>query len=584
MAILDSRIMELIMRIKLMIFVILLCFFQLNSLSARDYWGLRNIASRMDDSVYVGFDADYYAYPVSWARTEINDDEFTWNALDNSLNFAQRFDGKVVLVVSCNARWACGGGTRAPIDLDRRTPLSRDPPEHGYSDYLYDFVYNLVERISQRENPVVKYLRFVNEPEYNWEVGQNWEQDVDDYVRCLRTFYIAAHEAADANEIQVQVSHGGFYMVKQLARRYYRIGEQNAELQDSLITLLQSRYERHATRINNWAEVERLVVGRGGMPSTYWGDVMAGQTDWLDWFDVHYHWKPRFIFDELGAFNQTVRDSGGEVKPWLAAEAAMQLAQGGLTEYDARFHAGDMARKWITGLAFGLEGICTPITGFPPEHFFGLFNAEQEEYLSAGVYRNLRHLFEVGDEERNLLDLSESPFWSYLGYKEDDLLGIAWYDALFDSDDDSVLFDPAEPVVGSWSMQVFDIFGDTLSEISMQIDSIYITQEPIIIRYYNMDRVGDDLVEAPVDFTFHSVYPNPFNSVFNINYNLARRSPVSVGLYSLNGTEVWHEGGTIETAGNHTLTVDCNDLTSGVYLVRVDAGVSSATRKIVLLR
>ncbi|MBT7789980.1 MAG: T9SS type A sorting domain-containing protein, partial [Calditrichaeota bacterium] len=564
------------MRNKLLIFIVFLCFFQLNSPSARAYWGLRNIASRMDDSVYVGFDADYYAYPVSWARTEINDDEFTWNALDNSLNFAQRFDGKVVLVVSCNSSWACGRGTRAPNDLDRRTPLASDPPEHGYSEYLYDFAYNLVDRIGQRENPVVKYLRFVNEPEYNWEVGENWEQDVDDYVRCLRTFYIAAHAAADANEIEVHISHGGFYMVKQLARRYYRLGERNAGLQDSLITLLQSRYERHATRINTWEDVQRLVVGRGGMPPNYWSDAMAGQTAWLDWFDIHYHWKPRFIFDELGAFNQTVRDSGGEVKPWFAAEAAMQLGQGGLTEYNARFHAGDMARKWILGLKFELRGICTPMTGFPPEHFFGLFDDQQQEYLSAGVYRYLRTLF-VGGET---IFVPEPPFIKYFTILDRQAIGVVWYDALFDSDVDTMLYDPPDDPTGLWWIQIFDIFGDTLSGRVPAIDSIYISQEPIIIRYYNMDRVGDDLVEAPVDFTFHSVYPNPFNSVFNINYNLARRSPVSVGLYSLNGTEVWHEGGTIETAGNHTLTVDCNDLTSGVYLVRVDAGVSSATRKI----
>ena len=343
------------MKNRISISFIILIGFCFTNASARDYWGLRNIDTRAPDSVYVGFDADYYAFAVSWARSEIEDDQFTWEALDNSLDMSERFGGKVVLVVSCDSRWATGGETRAPDDIDRRTPLADDPPQRGYSESLYDFTYNLVDHIAARDELVVRYLRFVNEPEYNWEVDQDYEQDVEDYVRCLRTFYIAAHTAADENDLEILVSHGGFYYVHSLARKYYRLGEENEALQDSLIALLQSRYERHATRINDWEDVTNLVEGRGGMPPNYWTDVMAGQTEWLDWFDVHYHFKPRFIFDELGSFEEVVQDSGGELRPWLAAEAAMQLAEGSLTEYDEYFHAGDMARKWILGMAFGLE-------------------------------------------------------------------------------------------------------------------------------------------------------------------------------------------------------------------------------------
>ena len=191
------------MRIKTTILIICLFFVQISSLFGRDYWGLRNINTRMNDEVYEGFGADYFAYPLSWTRTEMQDDEFTWNTLDNSLDFAERFNGTVVLVVSCNSSWACNGEERAPNDLDRRTPLANDPPQNGYSESLYDFAYQLVNHIAERENPVVKYLRFVNEPEYNWVIGRDWEQDVEDYVRCLRTFYIGAHAAADENEIEI---------------------------------------------------------------------------------------------------------------------------------------------------------------------------------------------------------------------------------------------------------------------------------------------------------------------------------------------------------------------------------------------
>jgi len=535
----------------------------------------------MDDSVYVGFDADYYAYPLSWARTEVNDDEFTWNALDNSLNFAQRFDGEVVLVVSCNARWACGGGTRAPNDLDRRTPLENDPPEHGYSESLYDFAYNVVNHIGQRENPVVKYLRFVNEPEYNWEVGRNYQQDVEDYVRCLRTFYIAAHAAADANEIEVHVSHGGFYLVKQLARKYYRIGEENAELQDSLITLLQSRFERHATRINTWEDVQRLVVGRGGMPPNYWSDVMAGQTEWLDWFDIHYHWKPRFIFEELGAFEEMVQDSGGEVKPWLAAEAAMQLAQGGLTDYEARFHAGDMVRKWISGIAFGLEGICTPMTGFPPEHFFGLFDDQQQEYLSATSFRFLRSIIQPTSEPK---EMSEYPLRAFRFEEEIGLVDVFWYDALFDTDESEFSYYPVVPEEFRVA-RVFDILGEEIDRFEPgEVDTLRITQVPVIINWDTETSIKreTDVITAQVEL--NSVFPNPFNSQFSINYLLLKSSSISIRLYTLKGTEVWSRDNISQCAGNHQITVNSNGMTSGLYFVEVSTGKSNMSRKILLLR
>ncbi|MDP8240650.1 MAG: T9SS type A sorting domain-containing protein [Candidatus Hatepunaea meridiana] len=571
------------MKNKFFLAFILLSFILPLEASGRDYWGLRNINTRMQDSVYVGFDADYYCFAVSWARTELQDDEFTWNALDNSLNFAERFDGTAVLVVSCNNGWATDGQIRAPNDLDRRNPLSDEPPENGYSESLYDFAYQLVTHIAERENPVARYLRFVNEPEYNWVISRNWEQDVEDYVRCLRTFYIAAHDAAEENEIEILVSHGGFNLVRSLARKYYRLGEENEELQDSLTTLLQSRFERHSTRIRSWEDVSRLVEGRGGMPPNYWTDVIAGQTEWLDWFDIHYHFKPRFIFDELTSFEEVVQDSGGELRPWLAAEAAMQLAQGGLTDYEERFHAGDMARKWILGMAFGLEGICTPITGYPPEHFFGLFDDEQEEYLSATAYRFLRSIIEpLHEPELNSIDQV------FCGRFDHDIyyVVIFWYDALFDSDnewDQQIgLLNPRE----CSSTLVYNILGELLEEIVEDEEAYFdVTQEPIIVIRYLRESVDNDSIHnTPDGFQLVSVYPNPFNARTKISFSLNRSCPATVTVYDLYGRQVDFLFNGIAKAGVNQLTWNAGEHPSGIYFVRMISPYGNLGFKVLLVR
>lgn len=574
------------MRIKLTILIITLFSLQFSNVFGRDYWGLRNIATRMPRAVYEGFDADYYAFPVSWARTERQDDEFTWDALDNSLNFAENHNGKVVLVVSCNSPWACDGQTQAPNDIDRRAPLGDDPPENGYSEALYDYTYQFVNRFAQRETPEVKYLRFVNEPEYNWVIGEDWEQSVEDYVRCLRTFYIAAHAAAAENEIEISVSHGGFTLVRSLARKYFRMGEADEGLQDSLITLLSSRYERHATRIRNWEDVRRQVVGRGGMPSTYWSDVMAGQTEWLDWFDIHFHFKPRFIFDELTSFEEVVQDSGGELRPWFAAEAAMQLAEGGLTEYEERFHAADMARKWILGIAFGLEGICTPITGYPPEHFFGLFDDEEEEYLSATTYRFLRSIIQPVNEPE---DLSSLMFTRYKFEEEASDVQVVWQDMLFDSRG-GVPYDLYIECGEEYSrITVYDYSGEILTIVEQGNDSTIhemdVRFEPIIIVSERVQEIDSERENnSPGEFQLLSVYPNPFNARALVNFSLNKSSKVTAAVYDIYGrkVDVLHNG--YSMSGLNQLSWDAERHPSGVYFVRMKSGYQDLEAKVLLLR
>ncbi len=53
------------MKNKIFISLLIILGFCITDASARDYWGLCNINNRVPDSVYVGFDADYYAFAVS---------------------------------------------------------------------------------------------------------------------------------------------------------------------------------------------------------------------------------------------------------------------------------------------------------------------------------------------------------------------------------------------------------------------------------------------------------------------------------------------------------------------------------------
>ena len=79
-------------------------------------------------------------------------------------------------------------------------------------------------------------------------------------------------------------------------------------------------------------------------------------------------------------------------------------------------------------------------------------------------------------------------------------------------------------------------------------------------------------------------YPNPFNPQTTILYELSMAGEVSVRIFNTIGQQVreyklGHKG-----QGVHQLTFDASDLTSGMYFYRVDAGYSSVTGKVMLMK
>jgi uncharacterized delta-60 repeat protein len=88
----------------------------------------------------------------------------------------------------------------------------------------------------------------------------------------------------------------------------------------------------------------------------------------------------------------------------------------------------------------------------------------------------------------------------------------------------------------------------------------------------------------PTAYALRANYPNPFNPVTMIGYDVGRTGPVSLRIFDLLGREVATlVQGTIP-AGSYTVTWDAGNLPSGLYLCRMDAGEFVQTRKMVLLK
>ncbi|MDP8240282.1 MAG: T9SS type A sorting domain-containing protein [Candidatus Hatepunaea meridiana] len=96
--------------------------------------------------------------------------------------------------------------------------------------------------------------------------------------------------------------------------------------------------------------------------------------------------------------------------------------------------------------------------------------------------------------------------------------------------------------------------------------------------------VKDSKAQCPVHFSLLSVYPNPFNSSTTISYELPLVSLLDLSLYDLSGHKVMTLINGVQPSGNHSSILDANILSSGMYIIRLEAAGDVQVQKILLIR
>ncbi len=85
-------------------------------------------------------------------------------------------------------------------------------------------------------------------------------------------------------------------------------------------------------------------------------------------------------------------------------------------------------------------------------------------------------------------------------------------------------------------------------------------------------------------FILFQNYPNPFNPSTVISYQLSTRVFVVLNVYDVLGRKVETLIHSPQAAGIHSVTFDAQNLPSGVYLYRLQAGTYQDTKKLLLLK
>ncbi len=94
----------------------------------------------------------------------------------------------------------------------------------------------------------------------------------------------------------------------------------------------------------------------------------------------------------------------------------------------------------------------------------------------------------------------------------------------------------------------------------------------------------DGSVAVPDEFAITSAYPNPFNASVNVTYGLPEAAVVSLNVYDITGRLAAELAGGHRPAGMHTITFNGSDLSSGIYLIRLETAGRISQRKVVLIR
>jgi hypothetical protein len=96
--------------------------------------------------------------------------------------------------------------------------------------------------------------------------------------------------------------------------------------------------------------------------------------------------------------------------------------------------------------------------------------------------------------------------------------------------------------------------------------------------------VSDENKNVISNYSLEQNYPNPFNSHTIVSYNLPERSCISLKVFDILGNEIETLVNEEKQVGSHIIEFDGNNLTSGIYFYKLQAGNFTSTKKLILLK
>jgi hypothetical protein len=90
--------------------------------------------------------------------------------------------------------------------------------------------------------------------------------------------------------------------------------------------------------------------------------------------------------------------------------------------------------------------------------------------------------------------------------------------------------------------------------------------------------------QVPQTYSLAQNYPNPFNPSTQIQFSIVQFGYVTLKVFDLSGKEVASLISQEMPPGTYTVPFSAKNLSSGMYLYRLEAGIFSSTKKMLIVK
>ncbi|HCI72448.1 MAG TPA: hypothetical protein DHV30_18385, partial [Balneola sp.] len=91
-------------------------------------------------------------------------------------------------------------------------------------------------------------------------------------------------------------------------------------------------------------------------------------------------------------------------------------------------------------------------------------------------------------------------------------------------------------------------------------------------------------LDSPTRFSLDQNYPNPFNPSTKISFSLEKAAPTQLVVYNMLGQKVATLVNERLNAGEHTFNFKADNLSSGIYIYRLQSASQSITKRMTLIK
>ena len=135
-------------------------------------------------------------------------------------------------------------------------------------------------------------------------------------------------------------------------------------------------------------------------------------------------------------------------------------------------------------------------------------------------------------------------------------------------------------------------YNTTTETHNYQFTDNEITANKYFYRLKQVDYDGtfeySNIVEIDInsisEFTLNQNYPNPFNPSTKISFTIPQSTNVKLSVFNALGEKIAELMNEVKSAGTYDVDFNASELSSGIYLYRLEAGEFIQTRKMSLMK